>query len=235
VIPALLWRCPLCTTHEALVHKRSFLRPEVVYCTACRARWRVRRIPGDDFYLRLVEPPSGGSTPSEQELSLATWYDRMKTGLRLVSVQDPSFPLHPQETLYLASQAVELWVAAGDRLAGSQALEADETPGAVSPADSPPKSYPTGEDLVVLAGSGRLFLTNQRLAWQSQEKPENFPHACIQGVHAIVNLGLAVTVGMRLVFFRFLSESPLKWVSYFSLVAEAVQAETGRPIAISHW
>jgi hypothetical protein len=223
VIPALLWRCPLCAAHDALVHKRPFMGPEVVNCAACRARWRVRRVRGDDFYLRLDKPGSSSSLPAGQDQSLASWYDRMKSGLRLQAMQAPSFPLNPHETLYLASQAAELWIAAEDPLITGKTANGYD------------KISPSGEDLAVMAGCGRIYLTNQRLAWQSRARCQDFPLPHIQGAYAIVNLGLAVTAGMRLVFFRFLHESPLKWVSYFSLVAEQLQAETGRRIATSHW
>ncbi len=91
------------------------------------------------------------------------------------------------------------------------------------------------ENPTVLAGRGQLFLTGQRLAWQSEGGDQDFPLSMIQGAYAIVNLGLAVTSGLRLVFLRFLHESPLKWVSYISLAAEQVLAQTGRRIETSHW
>jgi hypothetical protein len=223
VIPSLLWRCPLCATHDALVHKRTFLRPDVVSCTACGARWRVRRIPGDDFYLRLDKPSAAHPMPAGREQPLTAWYDQMKSGLRLETIQSPQISLNPGENLYLALQAAELWTAADDPLAtGRQA-------------DSPKNISLSDEDLAVRLGYGDLFLTNQRLAWQSEKYNQDFPLTRIQGAYAIGNLGLAIASGMRLVFFHFPHQSPLKWASYFSLVALQVQAETGRRIETTHW
>jgi hypothetical protein len=223
VIPALLWRCPLCAAHDALVHRRTLLRSERVGCTSCGARWRVRRVPGDDFYLRLDKPSASHPTSAGQEWPLAAWYDQMKSGLHLKAIPHPQFTLNPGENLYLASRAAELWTAADDAL----------IPG--RPVDSQGKMSLSGEDLAVLAGYGRLYLTSQRLSWQGEASSQDFPLPHIQGAYAILTLGLAVTAGMRLVFFRFLNESPLKWATYFGLAAVQVQTETGRHIETSHW
>ena len=84
-------------------------------------------------------------------------------------------------------------------------------------------------------GYGRLSLTSQRLAWQSEKYNQDFPLNRIQGAYAIGNLGLAVASGMRLVFFQFLHESPLKWASYFGLLAAQLHTETGHRIETTHW
>jgi hypothetical protein len=54
MIPLLLWRCPLCATDDALEHQVRCFRADRVRCRRCRAEWRVRRVPGDNFYLKLV-------------------------------------------------------------------------------------------------------------------------------------------------------------------------------------
>ena len=223
MIPALLWRCPLCAEHDALVHRRFLLRPDRLDCTHCAARWRVRRVPGDDFYLRLDKPSTSHPMPAGQEEPLAVWYDRMKSGLRLEAIPHPQIILNPGESLYLASRSAELWLATDDPLVAGR------------PDDTPPIISLTNEDIAVLTGRGLVFLTSQRLAWQSETNSQEFPLAHIQGAYAILTLGMAVASGMRLVFFRFLHESPLKWAAYFGLAAAQVQAETGHRIETSHW
>jgi len=180
-------------------------------------------VPGDDFYLRLDRPSASHPMPASQERSLAIWYDLMKSNLHLEATQSPYITLQPRETLYLVSQAVELWTAADDPLTAGKT---DNPPGKVSPSD---------EDLTMLYGRGQLFLTNQRLAWQGETSSHDFHLTRLQGAYAILTLGLAVSVGMRLVFFQFLHESPLKWTSYIDLVAAQEQVEIGRRIETSHW
>jgi len=194
-----------------------------VYCLSCGARWRVRRIPGDDFYLRLDKPSAVHPMPTGRDQPLTAWYDQMKSGLRLEAIQHPQITLNPGENLYLTLQDAELWTAASDPLVSGRQ------------ADFPEKISPSDEDLAVRLGYGRLSLTSQRLAWQSEKYNQDFPLNRIQGAYAIGNLGLAVASGMRLVFFQFLHESPLKWASYFGLLAVQVQTETGHRIETTHW
>jgi len=237
VIPALLWRCPLCAAQDALVQRRLFLRPDRLDCPHCAARWRVRRLPGDDFYLRLDRPSVRHPMPAGEERPLAAWYDMMKTGLRLDAITHPKIPLQPGEDLYLASRSAELWIAADDPMAADRPIGRDAPARDLYglPVKTRLASDLSSENPVLLAGIGQVFLTSRRLAWQSESCRQDFPLDLLQGGYAIVNLGLAVVSGMRLVFFRFQHESPLKWVSYLSLAAVQVQAETGRPIVTSHW
>ena len=238
MIPALLWRCPLCTTHDALAHRHTFLRPEVVCCTSCGAHWRVRRVPGDDFYLRLDKPSASHPMPAGREEPLVFWYDRMKSGLRLKVLEHPQISLNPGEELYLVSRIVELWLAARDPLVSgpfTQVVQGKTPLKDVGGEEGNYRSTLAGEDLVVLVGQGKVFLTSQRLVWQSETLSQDFPLTHIQGAYAVLTLGLAIASGMSLVFFRFLQESPLKWVSHFGLAAAKVQAETGRRIETSHW
>lgn len=204
------------------MQQRAFLRRERLDCTGCAARWSVRRIPGDGFYLRLDRPSSAHSMHRGQEMALAAWYDLLKSGLRLEAITHPRFQALPGEQLYLASRRTELWLAGNDPILAKQ----DITQPVASLVDENPS---------VLAGRGQVYLTSQRLSWQGENGSQDIPLPSIQGAHAIVNLGLAVTSGLRLVFFRFLQESPLKWVTYFSLLAERVFAQTGRRIETSHW
>lgn len=132
MLPTLLWRCPLCATNDALTQSPRPFRDDLVRCRACRAEWRLRRVPGDDFYLELTHVgddrgaawrlPAGGGpqdTPSQVgdkphtsnirhrtsniQHPVAAWYDAMKATVRLAPIHDPALALGPGETLYLAS------------------------------------------------------------------------------------------------------------------------------------
>lgn len=132
MLPTLLWRCPLCATNDALTQSPRPFRDDLVRCRACRAEWRLRRMPGDDFYLELTHVgddqgaawrlPAGGGpqdTPSQagdkhrtsnirhrtsdMQHPVAAWYDAMKATVRLAPIHDPALALGPGETLYLAS------------------------------------------------------------------------------------------------------------------------------------
>ena len=216
MIPDLLWRCPLCASNDALIHRPHWLRAEVVNCTACGAQWRVRRVVGDNYYLKITRSNEGAATyPPGFELSITAWYDLMKQTVHLEALPGLSDLLEAGERLYLTSGPVTLWV------------EAQPTPGAG------PLPLATAQ-----AGPGRLFLTSRRLIWrQSSMEPQtfSFPLHQVNGIHAILNLGLSVVVGMQQYTLRFANESPLKWVTYAALLAPQVQAENGHRIRTSHY
>ena len=66
-------------------------------------------------------------------------------------------------------------------------------------------------------------------------QPFTFPLHQVNGIYAILNLGLSMVIGMRLYTLRFANESPLKWVTYIALLAPQVQAESGHHIRTSHY
>ncbi len=240
MIPMLLWRCPLCAADDALAQIVRPLRGDLVRCHACRAEWRLRHVPGDTFYLKLTRDgngrgmalrlPTGGDRKGaplresgNDERSIAAWYDAMKATVRLALIQDPALALHPGETLYLAS--------------GPATLQAEETD---------PRFFPVPESATAgradkrevqgrMVGSGRLFLTDRRLAWQGEAAACDFPLARLNSAYALMADGLVLMVEMRLVTVRFLRESLLKWVTHIALVAPQVEAATGHRIATSHF
>jgi hypothetical protein len=219
MIPTLLWRCPLCATDDALIHIERRFRADRLYCTHCRAEWRVRRVPGDNFYLKLTVGQNG-ILPTD-ERSLATWYDVMKATLRLEPRHDPALTLDPGETLYLASGAAELQAEASDPL--------------FFPTSEPRRKLDKRDIEGRSAGRGRLFLTDRRLAWLSQGPPHSFSLAHLNSAYAVMDVGLALMVERRLYTVYFFEESLLKWVTYLALVAQQVLAETGHRIETSHF
>ena len=216
----LLWRCPLCATNDALVHVERRFRADRVYCRHCGAEWQLRRVPGDNFHLKLVGQDS--ILPNE-ERSVTEWYDQMKATVRLEPLHDPTVSLKKGETLYLASGAAE--------------LIAEESDPLFFPV--PPGGGTTRRDKREvrgrMAGRGRLFLTNRRLIWQSGGRSWSWPLARLNSAYAFVDYGVMFLIEMRLYMAHFLEESLLKWVTYLALVAPLVEAETGHRIVTSHF
>jgi hypothetical protein len=227
VIPTLLWRCPLCATNDALRHSQPRLRPEVVDCTTCGAQWWVRRVVGDNYYLKIIH--SGGRAaayPPGFEQTITAWYDLMKETVHLEVLPEPQNLLEAGERLYLASNQATLRVEA-------QPVFLVATPPAI-PVTAP-------------GGQGHLFLTSQRMIWQqfitveglaafsTQPKMFSFPLRQVNGVHAILGLGLSVVVGMQQYTLIFANESPLKWVTYVALCAPQMKVESGHCIRTSHY
>ncbi|MBN1954279.1 MAG: hypothetical protein JW900_04425, partial [Anaerolineae bacterium] len=175
----------------------------------------LRRVPGDNFYLRLVG--------TRDERSVTAWYDAMKATLRLEAVHDPAAALEPGEVLYLASGPAELVVEEGDPLffavsAGSGAPRLD-------------KRQVEGRPV----GRGRLFLTDRRLVWRDKDRAVSWPLARLNSAHAFLNHGVMFLIEMRLYTARFLQESLLKWVTYVAMVSAQVEAETGHRITTSNF
>jgi hypothetical protein len=215
VIPLLLWRCPLCVTDDALVHVERPFRAGRVHCRRCGAEWRVRRVPGDNFYLNLAN--------RSDERSITAWYDAMKATVRLEPILDPALPLPPGEALYLASGPAELQAEATDPL--------------FFPVPESPRASRVDKKEVAgrTTGQGRVFLTSRRLIWQGDGPARSFPLARLNSAYAVMDYGLTLMVEMRLYTVRFLEESLLKWVTYLALVAPQVEAETGHRITTSHF
>ena len=223
MIPELLWRCPLCATNDVLVHNTRLFCPDLVGCGHCRARWSVRRVPGDDYYLRLIRQSEILDTVNEGiEQPLKAWYDRMKSTLQLVPISDPAAPLDPDEVLYLASKDMD--------------LVAEETDPRFFPGEEGGGSLrPKEEVRAQSVGPGRLFLTNRRLIWQGVvremgEQPwvASFPLEEIQ--MATPFFGVVLNVGNRLYMLYFPEESMLKWVTYLGQVSEDILVDRGYQI-----
>ena len=234
MIPTLLWRCPLCETNDALVHLPRRFRADLVRCTHCSAQWRVRRVIGDDYYLKLVKGPEGaiktgpqessaGRNPRGLELPLREWYEMMKRSVSLVAVEDPPLSLESGESAYLVSGPVDLTAEAGDPLFFSTGRE---------PADVHLEKRRV-EGVVV--GRGRLILTNRRLVWQRGGRVCDFSLGRVSSAHTLLDYGVAFMVGMRLYVACFVEESVLKWITYLALVARELEAETGHRIVTSHF
>ena len=245
MIPDLLWRCPHCATNDALQHSQCWLHAEVVDCAACGAQWRVRRVVGDNYYLKITR--CGKSTTALSlgtELSITAWYDLMKQTVRLEALPEPPNLLEAGERLYLVSRQATLLVDAQTAYSGAEQLR----PAApeILPVSSP--NLPVIGLCVRQVGAGHLFLTDQRMIWNqslgtakhptrpsTEPQPLIFPLHQVNGIYAIANRGVSMVVGMQMHFLHFANESSLKWITYASLLAPRVQAESGHRIRTSHY
>jgi len=234
MIPTLLWRCPLCETNDALIHLPRRFRADLVRCTHCSAQWRVRRVLGDDFYLKLVKSIEEVIEKRPQkslerqdlrglELPLREWYNMMKRSVSLVAVEDPPVSLQGGELAYLVSGPVDLTAEANDPLFFSTVGEFGDV------------VLEKGKVEGVVVGRGTLILTNRRLVWQGAGRACSFPLKSVSSAHTLLDYGVAFMVGMRLYIACFLEESVLKWITYWALVARELEAETGHRIVTSHF
>ena len=242
MISDLLWRCPLCENDDALVQRRRFLREPRIECQHCDTVWGVRRVVGDDYWMRVLASPAN-SDEVGVDLPLAEWYARMKGTLKLAKSAHPpveigyehrriqAFPLVPaggpiveawhSELSYLSSGRVELIAEADDPL--------------FFPEHGNSKQGERSVDSR-LVGSGRLFLTNRRLIWRPEDgRGHDFLLERLNSVYATYNAALILLYGMRLYRLEFPNESILKWLTYLALVAEEVKAETGQLITTSNF
>ena len=219
MIPTLLWRCPLCQANDALTHITRRLRPDLVRCMGCETEWRVRRVRGDDYYLKVVSGPAEVGL----ERPLREWYAAMKRTVRLDPITDSTVSLRPGEVLYLISGAADLIAEATDHLFF----------GGEASGDGPRSDKSKVEARTV--GRGQLALTSQRLVWHWDDGLVSFPLDRLHSFYAMLDYGVAFMVGMRLYVASFLKESPLKWVNHVGLLAKRVEAVCGHRIATSHF
>src|SRR5262249_24516497 len=153
---------------------------------SCSVTWEVRRLPGNDYWLRVV---GGNGSLAGQEGPLVEWYDRMKSGLTLTAISDASIDLGIGETLWAIGKSVEL-------VRGIP--------------------IPVGRaDLCVLfphvVGSGRLFLTSERLLWRGRGKLHEFRLRRLEEVWPEPGGVMGIPYDGQRYKLRFATESLLKW------------------------
>lgn len=222
MIPALLWRCPICVTNDALTHRRLPLLQETVQCHTCSTVWHVRRVPGHDYYLRVVAGPDDWL---DRERSLAEWYDHMREPDILVPVQDATMPLADEEVLYLKSGPVQM------------AAEHDDAE--FFPQDGGEEQEQSAADKRQVSwrmvGKGQLFLTSRRLVWRRAGSQHDFSLLNLASVYCAFGHGLSLLYNTRLYCVQFKAESVLKWLTYLGHLAQQIETETGHRITVSDY
>lgn len=209
MVPTLLWRCPLCKTHDALVQKPRWFRPDLVRCTACSTIWElIRIVGGPDYQMRIVQGREVGL-----ERPLAGWYDVVKADLKLEPMADPSLDLQPGEALYLKSKAVELVALRDDPL----------FEGVFVWTRKPSLMRNSHQPMLERLGMGTLFLTDQRLIIQIDGRSYSLWLKSFGAVWLERDRFLIVRMREQFYLFRFLEESLLKWLTYLKLAVKPVE------------
>jgi len=220
MITLLMWRCPLCASNDALIEKRKMFRPIELHCQSCKTTWLERREVGMDSWFRVIKSPSYPDQVGVERKS-AEWYAQLKSNLALTPIEAALIPLEEGEQLYLISKRVELTAKADN----PHFFEMDQ--------DTSP------EDLRAISrkvGRGRVFLTNRRLVWKSEQGQEvSLPLTRMNSLYALRNKTLILLYEMHMFSLVFFEESLLKWLTYFSKVAEDVQQNSGHTITTSRF
>jgi hypothetical protein len=220
MIPLLIWRCPYCATHDALVEKRRLFRPLKIRCKNCGTIWRERREVGVDCWLGVIQSPSYPDQIGVERKS-KEWYALIKAGFKLTPLEAPAIPLEEDEQLYLISRNTELTATADNPLFFDPDLD-----------DAPNDLRKTSRKV----GEGRVLLTNQRLIWEGVDGGNvTLPLTRLNSVSALRNKDLILLYEMHMISLRFKEESLLKWLTYFSKVSEEVQRNSAHTITTSRF
>mgnify|MGYP005835892399 CR=1 FL=1 len=209
MITTLLWCCPLCGADDSLRARRQPLRPQTLSCQSCGARWRVRRVPGQDYQLRVI---AGSTQEVGLELPLAAWYARLKANLTLVPrpFAIPS-PLAGEEA-YAGDAKVRLVVRRSTPL--PPLGKGREVPEAWPPGLAVPLAWQS-------AGEGWLYLTNRRLIWQTPRGGYDFWWPRVRSAFTFLTLYYGIHYGEVAYRFRPPQHRVLKWLTYTARLAEA--------------
>ncbi|MCX6032704.1 MAG: hypothetical protein NT169_25905 [Chloroflexi bacterium] len=256
MLPTLLWRCPICKTHDALTHEPRRFRPDLIRCRACQARWELKRVVGGpDFRLRLLDDKGpgeerGGVPPP----FLAEWYDRMMAGLALTPIAHPAWPVAgvsaPNEELYLHSPQVRVLADAENPIFTT-----------ANAAPAPPSLGPLGTRPL---GAGQLLFTSQRLlcllapppaagmgaspaapAAPAEAAPTppgaaqapralSLPWGELTSADTLTDAAFVTIFGERLYGFLLKEQSPLKWLAYARLMAERLDPAVQRRLHLGY-
>jgi 1-acyl-sn-glycerol-3-phosphate acyltransferase len=217
----LLWRCPVCLTDDALLHKHRRFRPDHLHCQACGTQWSVRRVQGKDFRLEVV---TGPPDLVGLEMALTTWYDEMKRDFQPSPITTSGLDLDPGEELYLRTGGVKLIAYPSNDLLKGWA-------GRKPPRDAILTLADAGkfQDL----GTGKLLLTNRRMMWEGPQGGLDFWLEHIRDVNLRLFFMGRINYGVTPYRFIFTQDSGLKWLTYVATVAQQVAARDGRKITMS--
>lgn len=217
----LLWRCPVCLTEDALLHKHHRFRPDSLRCRACDTQWVVRRVQGKDFRLKVV---AGPPDLVGLEMALTAWYDQMKRDFQPQPIPATGLDMKPGEELYLSTGGVKLIAYPSNTLRGRWT-------GRQPRQDAILKRSEAGlfQDL----GTGSMFLTNCRLVWEGPEGGLDFWLENITDVNLRLFFMGRINYGVTPYRFLFTQDSGLKWLTYVATMTQHVAAREGRRVTMS--
>jgi hypothetical protein len=222
-IALVLWRCPVCGTDDALVHKRPLLGLQNVVCQSCETSWKVVREIGKDFRLEVEKGPTD---LVGLNMALSTWYDEIRRNFRPSPLSVSDIDLNPNEAVYLELNDVALSPHKPNALFnGWSECEPPTTMtgGVIQLADWPS------------IGSGRLLLTNQRLVWQGSERELEFKWSSVTAVYIWLLNILGIRYGTAQYRFSLGQEVGLKWLTYAGTMAKQSSERDGHKVTVSHY
>jgi 1-acyl-sn-glycerol-3-phosphate acyltransferase len=220
-MPLLLWRCPVCLTHDALVHNRPRFRAQSLDCGACGTRWAVKREYGKDFRLKVVEGPPD---LVGLDMALTAWYDQMKRDLKPSPIPASGLDLQPGEELYLRTGNVKLLPYRSNPLF-------DGWTGREPPRDRVLRRAEAG--LYEALGTGELLLTNRRLVWEGPAGGLDFWLEHVTDVTLRLFFQMKINYLFTPYRFQFSQDSGLKWLTYAGTLAQQAAAKEGRTVTLS--
>ncbi len=220
-IPLLLWRCPVCQTNDALIHNRPWFRPQTLYCQACGTHWAIRRVPGRDFRLQVVD---GQADLIGLDMALSTWYDEMKRDFKPSPIPTTDVDLLPDEEVYLRTNGVMLLAYRSNALFNGQTGR-----------EPPRKEIPKRSQAAHWArlGTGELLLTNRRLVWEGPQGGLDFRWSSVTAVSLRLYYLLGINYGITPYRFILGQDNGLKWLTYAGTVAQQVAAQNGHKVTLS--
>jgi len=219
-IAALLWRCPVCMTEDAILHEHRRFRKPKVTCRSCGTRWSVERVIGHDFRLIVEE---GHPDLIGLNMALTAWIDETKSDFSLRPIEVGGLELEPEEEAYLEVADAELEPYRPNAL--FEGYEGREPPRAVKAGT---RDYADWEKL----GEGRVVLTNHRIVWQGPPGDLDFRWDVV-GTLAVHRFNtLFIRYGPVPYRLHLGKELGLKWMTYAAAVLKQSAARSGRKVTI---
>lgn len=220
MISGLLWRCPVCKTHDSINHQKRRFRSDLVSCSNCDSFWELHRVKGEDFRFKAIKGSMAGT-----EKPLAEWYDMVRENFELIPLDPGNLALEDGEELYLKGKPVGIIVARADPRFKT----------AVDKIPPPPEGAEGRAAFMGNIGPSELFLTNKRLVVFNQGEYYGLPLLSVRGVEILIDKFVIIRHVKRLVeIIALVGESPLKWRAYLEAVLAPVQEELGIKITMAY-
>ena len=181
-----------------------------------------RVVGGPDFRLRLVEGEG-----AIKDSPLAAWYDQMMEGLSLERISHPAWPVagysQSDEALFLFSPIMVGLASEEDPIFEDEKAPPPPPEGTKLPAGMRP------------IGPGQLFLTSQRLLCIFLNGLVlDLPWVDLRSADTLMDVAFNVSFENGGYGFVPAEQSVLKLLAYARLIAEKVEAESGRSIYLGY-
>jgi hypothetical protein len=219
-VAQLLWRCPMCHTEEALLHKYRQIGRDRVRCRACDTRWLLWRVVHHDYRMKVVD---GHPDMVGLELPLTVWYDKAREGFEMRPIEVSGIDLGPGEAVYLMADGVDF------KAYRPNPLLDDFVSGEL------PKAMPSGSrdygDYHSF-GEGRLLVTSERMIWQGDAGQVflAWPHVTALNIHMMNTL--YVRYGPVPYRFDLKGQTPLRWITYTGTLAKRAAEVDGHELQV---